>query len=133
MKGRRTTMLASLTLAAIVILTGCATITQSQGRDTGQLLAAAGFKMHLADTAETQQYLDAMPSYRLLSRTRDGAVEYTYADPTNCNCVYVGGPEEYAQYQDLAAQRLLAREQLWASRTPVITPTPSIGPLPARD
>ena len=28
MKGRRTTMLASLTLAAIVILTGCATITQ---------------------------------------------------------------------------------------------------------
>jgi hypothetical protein len=93
-------MLASLAVAAIVILSGCATIRQSQARDTGQLLAAAGFTMHLADTAEKQQHLDAMPSYRLLSGTRGGAVENTYADPKNCTCVYVGGPQEYAQYQD---------------------------------
>jgi hypothetical protein len=133
MKVRRTTRLASVTVAVVITLMGCATVRQSQARNTGQLLAAAGFTMQFADTAARQQHLDAMPPYRLLSRTRNGAVEYTYADPKDCRCVYVGGSQEYVRYQDLAARRQAAREQLLASPTPVITPSPSTGPLPAGD
>src|SRR3989442_12251804 len=91
------TKLAPLVLAATVVLTGCATIRQSQARDTEQLLAAAGFTMQLADTAE--QPLDAMPPYRLVSRTKDGAVQYTYADPRGCKCVNVGGSKEDPENQ----------------------------------
>ena len=108
-----TPKLAPLVLAATVVLTGCATIRQSQARDTEQLLAAAGFTMQLADTAE--QPLDAMPPYRLVSRTKDGAVQYTYADPKGCKCVYVGGSKEYSEYQRLSTERRIARERLWAA------------------
>ena len=108
-----TTTLTLPVLAATVVLTGCATIRRSEARDTEQLLAAAGFKMQLVDTADPQ-HRDALPPYRLVNGTKDGAVEYTYADPKNCNCVYVGGSKEYSEYQRLATERRIARDQLGA-------------------
>ncbi len=109
-----------LILAASVGLTGCAAIQRSQARDTEQLLAAAGFKMQLADTAERQQQLPAVPAYRLLNRTKGDGVEYTYADPTNYKCVYVGGPKEYAAYQRLMTEQQIAQENAmnWGTLMP---------------
>jgi len=104
-----------LILAASVGLTGCAAIQRSWARDTEQLLAAAGFRMQLADTAERQQQLAAMPAYRLLNRTKGDGVEYTYADPTNCKCVYVGGSKEYAAYERLVTEQQLAQDRRWAA------------------
>jgi hypothetical protein len=115
MQRRWRAMLGSLTLAAVVGLTGCATIRGWQARDTGQLLAAAGFEKQITATAEQQQRLEAMPPYRLVSGTKDGAVEYTYADPQHCRCVYVGGPSEYAKYQRLMAERRIAQARRWAA------------------
>jgi hypothetical protein len=66
--------------------------------------------MQLADTGEQQQQFAAMPAYRLSHRTKGDDVEYTYADPTNCKCVYVGGSKEYTTYQHLLAQRISAEE-----------------------
>src|SRR2546425_10444524 len=76
----------SLALTAAMMLTGCATIRGSDARSTEQLLAAAGFVMRPADTAERQQRLAVLPPYRLESRTKDGKVVYTYADPDGCRC-----------------------------------------------
>jgi len=45
----------SFGLAVAVMLTGCAAIQRSEARSTEQLLAAAGFLMRPADTAERQQ------------------------------------------------------------------------------
>ena len=118
MIGRWTTTLASLALAASVGLTGCAAIRRSQALDTEQFLAAAGFRMELADTAERQQQLAAMPPYRLTSRATGDGIEYAYADPRNCQCVYVGGPKEYAEYQRLTRERQLAQEQIWTYENP---------------
>ena len=87
----------SLALTAAMMLTGCATIRGSDARSTEQLLAAAGFVMRPADTAERQQRLAARPPYRLESHTKDGMVVYTYADPDGCKCLYVGGPKEYSE------------------------------------
>ncbi len=110
------TTLASLALAVTVGVTGCAAIRRSQARDTEQFLAAAGFTVQLAGTAE-QQHLTAMPPYRLLSHASGDGVEYTYADPKNCGCVYVGGPREYSEYRRLVTERQLAQEQLWAEES----------------
>lgn len=115
MNGGWTPKLVSLTLAAAVVLTGCATIRQSQARDTEHVLAAAGFTMRPADTVDGQQRLSAATPYRLVTEVKDGAVEYTYADPGDCKCVYVGGPKEYSEYERLAIERQIARERLWAS------------------
>jgi hypothetical protein len=68
-----------------MMLTGCAAIQRSEARSTEQLLAAAGFVMRPADTAERQQRPAALPPYRLESRTKDGKVVYTYADPGGCS------------------------------------------------
>lgn len=115
--GRRwTTTLALFTVTATVVLTGCATIRRSQARDTERLLTAAGFKMQRADAADQQ--LEATPPYRLMSRTRNGVVEYVYADPVNCRCVYVGGSKEYSAYQRLDTEGRISRQQLWATDEP---------------
>jgi uncharacterized protein YceK len=103
-------------LATSVALTGCATIRRAQARDAEQLLAAAGFRMERADTAERQQQLAAMPAYRLLDHPKGDGFEYTYADPTNCQCVYVGGAKEYSAYQRLLTERQIAQERIWAEQ-----------------
>jgi hypothetical protein len=107
MDRRFATKIASVALAATVMLVGCATIRRSESRNTEQLLAAAGFRMQPADTTEQRKHLTKMPPYRLSSHTENGNVVYTYADPENCRCVYVGGPEEYSAYQ-----RLLTGQQI---------------------
>jgi hypothetical protein len=100
-----------LALAAAIMLTGCATIRRSQARSTEEMLAAAGFVMRPADTAERQQRLAARPAYRLESHFTDGPVVYTYADPDGCKCLYVGGPKEYSEYQRLRIQRQIAADE----------------------
>ena len=109
-------MVLSVGLAVAVILTGCATVPSSGARSTEQLLAAAGFVMRPADTAERQQRLAALPPYRLENRTKDGKVVYTYADPDVCKCLYVGGSKEYSEYQRLQVQRQIAADQAWAAQ-----------------
>jgi len=105
---RSVTNIARLTIAAMVLLAGCATIRGLQARETEQLLTAAGFKKQLVDAAG--------PPYQLVSRTKDGTVQYTYADPDNCRCVYLGGSKEYAEYRRLARlddERRRAAEDAW--------------------
>ena len=51
------------------------------------MLAAAGFHMVPADTPERQKDLRSRPPHGIVSRTKDGNVQYTYADPDNCHCV----------------------------------------------
>jgi hypothetical protein len=109
-----TMKLTVLTLAVTVVLTGCATIRQSKARATERVLAAAGFKMHPAVTPEQQQRLEVMPPYRLVLYSKAGALEYVYADPTTCKCMYEGGPNEYSAYQRLASELRIEREQLSA-------------------
>ena len=89
----------------MVLLTGCATIRGLQARDTEELSAGG--------------VLISEATYRLVSRTKDGTVQYTYADPDNCRCVYLGGSKEYAEYRRLATERRLdderrrAAEDVW--------------------
>ena len=105
MKRCSVTNIARWTIAAtILLLAGCATIRSLQSRDTEELLTAAGFKKQLVETSDTGP-VDAGLPYELVRHTKDGTVQYTYSDPDNCRCVYVGGSKEYAEYQRLATER----------------------------
>ena len=100
-----------LALIIALPLAGCAAIQRSEARDKEQLLAAAGFQAKPADTAEKLANLKAMPPRKLVSQAKDGNFVYSYADPDYCQCLYVGGPKEYAAYQRLAVEKEIAEEQ----------------------
>jgi hypothetical protein len=100
-----------LALIVALPLAGCAAIQRSEAKDTEQLLAAAGFQAKPADTPEKLANLRAMPPRQLVSQAKEGKFVYSYADPDDCQCLYVGGPTEYSAYQRLAVQREIAQEQ----------------------
>jgi hypothetical protein len=113
MQIRKQVMLLALIIA--LPLAGCAAIQRSEARDTEQLLAAAGFQAKPADTPEKLANLRAMPPRQLVSQAKEGKFVYAYADPDYCQCLYVGGPQEYSAYQRLAVKQEIAQEQLDAS------------------
>ena len=100
-----------LPFAAILAVSGCATIRRSEAGHTEQLLAAAGFQMRAAETPEQIADLSSAPARKLLARTKDGSVVYTYADPDKCHCVYVGGPKEYSAYERIKVEQEVAADR----------------------
>ena len=101
--------------AALLTLSGCAAIRRHEAASTEQLLAAAGFQMRPADNPERLHDLATMPPLKVVARTNDGNVVYTFADPDKCHCLYVGGSKEYSAYQGLVAERQIAQE-FWAEQ-----------------
>jgi hypothetical protein len=95
---------------ALLALSGCATIRQQQAADREQLLIAAGFQRREASNPAQHQDLTTMPPYKIVQRSRDGSVVYTFADPEHCHCLYVGGPNEFAEYQRLLVEREAAHD-----------------------
>jgi hypothetical protein len=77
---------------------------------TEQLLIEAGFRMKPADTPEQLGRLQALPAFKLVKQTKDGRVVYRYADPSKCQCLYVGGSEEYETYRRYLDQRNIPQE-----------------------
>ena len=100
-----------LALIIALPLAGCAAIERREARDKEQLLAAAGFQVKPADTPTRLADLKTMPPRQLVARSKDGNFVYTYADPDYCQCLYVGGPTEYAAYQRQAVKKEIAEEQ----------------------
>lgn len=115
---RHTTMRTCVAaLVAVVLpLAGCTAIRRSEAARTDELLAAAGFTVQLADDpAELAQLQALTPPLKLVARKKNGEVIYTWADPYNCKCVYVGTEAQYQQYRRLALERQIADEQLEAA------------------
>jgi uncharacterized protein YceK len=107
----------ALLAAAVLVLSGCAAIQRQQAADSKQILTEAGFRVRVADEP-------GLPARQLVAQTVDGTTVYKFSDPDNCNCLYVGGPTEYAELQRLRAERVREHEQLlrawgpWTSADP---------------
>jgi hypothetical protein len=99
-------------------LGGCAALERQEVADTEKLLAAAGFEMRPADSAERQQDLANMPPFEVVARRRGEKTVYTYADPQNCRCLYVGAPEAFAEYRRLALSEAIALDMSEVSLNP---------------
>jgi hypothetical protein len=105
----------ALVAGAVLAATGCSAIRRDEARSEENLLAAAGFQMRAADTPERQAQLQAQPALKMQMRAKDDAVVYTYADPYNCKCLWVGGPEQYEKYKKLALKQQVAQDQMEAA------------------
>jgi uncharacterized protein YceK len=100
--------------AAVLALSGCAAIQRQQAADSKQLLTQAGFRVRVADEP-------GLPARQLVAQSAGGTTVYKFSDPDNCNCLYVGGPSEFAELQRLRLERVHEHEQMlkaWGPWTP---------------
>ena len=88
----------SAVFLAVCILSACQTPHQ-RIVDHENDLAAAGFLVRPADTAERQTLLARLPEHKFVQRVKDDKVHYVYADASVCKCLYVGSEAAYGQYQ----------------------------------
>lgn len=107
------TTVAALALAGMTF--GCAAMRRDEAQQDENLLIAAGFKARPADTPAKLAQLKALPALQMEVRSKDGQVGYSYADPYNCKCLYVGGPSQYQEYRKLAVKQQIAMDQMEAA------------------
>ena len=113
-KTKITTFRLSRVFGAIVLgglLSSCAMMEAQQTKDTEQLLAAAGFKMKLADTPAKMSHLKTLTQHKIVAHQKDGAVYYIYADATTCQCFYWGQDQSYRSFMLLQEQQKIANEE----------------------
>jgi len=111
MIGSRKTGVVLVCMAAHAI-GGCALVRRHEGRATGDMLIAAGFRPTPADTPEQQRRLRAMPALTIVSETTNGSTTYRFADPYGCGCLYVGGQKAYGTYNQRRLAKRVADQQL---------------------
>ena len=93
-----------------LVVGGCAT---QQARQMDGMLAAAGFQVRPANTPEKLQQLKTLKPRVLLQMTKvSGSTYWVVADPTVCQCLYVGNEAAYQRYEQLKLRKEFADEQM---------------------
>jgi len=101
---------AGLALAAA----GCAT-PQQQVSQKEDLLAAAGFQVRPADSPHRVEAMRRLPPDRFVEKVVNGNPIYLYADPLDCNCLYLGNQQNWDAYkQEMFAKQLADEAQMTA-------------------
>jgi hypothetical protein len=103
-------------LALMVALAACASFQSETPAQKAQrldpVLSAAGFQMVPADSVKRQQVFTGLPPLQMhYYLTKHGKPRYWFADPYQCNCVYVGDAGAYQRYQNLRIQQKLVKEE----------------------
>ena len=109
----RNTVIAMLLFGAVLLTSGCAREVIGQKED---MLAAAGFRIKPANTPDRIQSLQTLPPNRFVQEQLNGQEVWIYSDPLVCHCLYVGTPQAYQYYHQLAFQQNIANEQIEAAQ-----------------
>ena len=70
--------------------------------DKEALLTSTGFERREADSSKRQAMMERLPPNKLIQQQRKGKAVYIYADPTGCNCVYLGNRDAFERYEHTA-------------------------------
>jgi hypothetical protein len=92
------------------MLFGCAT-TQTSTQNRESMLVAAGFKAITPKTATQKQKLQNLPPGKVTRIQKKGKTYYIFPEPAK-NLAYVGGPNQYQEYQQLRVENRLAQEDV---------------------
>jgi hypothetical protein len=109
--------LAVLCLAAFALVTtlGCATqeTPMQRAQRIEPMLSAAGFHMKPTTTPAQQATLQGMTPLKVRFYPYNGKMHYWFADPVNCDCLFVGNEEAYQRYEQIRLQQqdIHAQEQ----------------------
>jgi hypothetical protein len=102
--------IAALT-ATLVVLSGCAPLQRQSSHDVAGMLKSAGFTANATTDAEKRFDVAGLPAQQIVARKVAGDTVYLYSNPYECQCVYVGGVNEYAELQRLRAERIADHEK----------------------
>jgi hypothetical protein len=102
---------ALVAVVGALTLAGCAGLQTADTHAAEQALAAAGFQAMPADTPEKLAQIQSLTPRKVLAQSQNGERQYVYADPTRCQCLYVGNEE---QYQQLRRQQQQAIDRFYA-------------------
>jgi hypothetical protein len=107
-------------VAAIVALSGCAALQGQTAGDSENILAQAGFTKQPWSAAQgaTRAGGGPLPARQLTKVSQNGSTAYEFYDPKFCQCVYVGGAQEYSKLQELRSARVAEHNQLLRSWNP---------------
>jgi hypothetical protein len=104
------------TLISLAVCAGVIACSPVQNKE--DMLAAAGFNLVPANTPQRQASLHSLPPHKFVHRVRNNAVVFIYADPTICDCLYVGNQAAYDRYhQDVFAKNIADEQQMTAEIT----------------
>ena len=105
---------AAAVVTAIVVLSGCAALQGQEAGDSENILAQAGFTKRPFSAAHgaTRDGGGPLPARQLTKVSQNGDTAYEFYDPKFCQCVYVGGAQEYAELQRLRSARVAEHDQL---------------------
>lgn len=106
----RTTRFA-VTCLLFLLIGGCAS-TDSENQES--LLSAAGFRAHTPQTPAQQQVFEDLPPYKVQRVTANDKTIYVYKDEKQ-GVAYVGDPDEYQRYKELAVQQDIATDYYQAA------------------
>jgi len=99
-----------------VLISGCAAMKEREAMQTERILAAAGFQMKLASTADQTAHLNSfVPQRKLVPQQVNGELRFVWADATYCKCVYVGTQAAHGRFQKLALEKQMSDQQLEAA------------------
>ncbi len=105
----------ALVAVALSLVAACTYMKREDADKVESTLAAAGFKMKLADTPERLAKLQAMPVRKIFMKQKDGETVYLYADSEFCKCLYAGRQEQYDAYRRMAFEQQIAQEHVEAA------------------
>jgi len=68
-----------------------------------------------ANTPDREAELKQLPPNKFVPRTTGDQVEYIYADPVDCNCLYIGDQKAYGAYrQEMLTKHIVDEQQMTA-------------------
>lgn len=105
------TILRLSAMAAAIALVGCASVGSSNTRN---LLTAAGFNEKVPATAKQKELYAAATPYQVQRVTANGRTFYAYKDDKSGTAL-VGNEANYQQYEKLAIEQRIAREEYEAA------------------
>jgi hypothetical protein len=99
-----------LSFAVGVAVSACSHVQNKE-----DMLAAAAFTFVPANTPQRQASLGKMSPHKFVHQVRDNRVLFIYADPTICDCLYVGNQAAYDSYrQNVFVQHIADEEKMTA-------------------
>lgn len=104
-------MLQVRTMFVTLALCAGASACAMQVQNKEDMLAAAGFTLVPANTPQRQASLSQLPPHKFAHQVRNNRVVFVYADPTICDCLYVGDQAAYDRYRANVFQKNIANEQ----------------------
>ena len=119
MKGKAVRLgMAVMMVVLGIALVGCATgpssspgLSSSPGQSQADLLKAAGFRTHTADTPQKLAYIKTLPAKKVvLNQYQEKPLYLVCTDPDSKQC-FLGDQAAYERYQQMAIQQSISEDQ----------------------